>query len=236
MELLKRQQEHDIALTKSLWYNRNPERESRAQATQQKEYADDLEPMIAKIVEQIGELTLVAGRDGQVVGVPHRQTLGQWLKPGNPQKPTITINPREPERPTKPFFCEIGDPHHLEAHLIVDQSDIHLINRDRQAWIKIYGKAETTYTGRISEISRWTRQEIPPELTKIANGEVASRPDPRTGAAKPITAIYEVIVPIENPQLKLEPGLRGFAKIDGGKKPLWWWLRRWWTKLFNFQL
>ena len=50
----------------------------------------------------------------------------------------------------------------------------------------------------------------------MAGGEVASKPDPKTGAAKPLTAVYEVIIPIDNPDLELEPGLRGFAKIDGG--------------------
>ena len=37
------------------------------------------------------------------MGVPHPETVGQWLKPGKP-------------------FCEVGDPHQLEAHLILDQS------------------------------------------------------------------------------------------------------------------
>ena len=50
----------------------------------------------------------------------------------------------------------------------------------------------------------------------MANGEVASKPDPKTGTAKPLTAVYEVIIPVENPDLSFEPGLRGFAKIDGG--------------------
>ena len=63
---------------------------------------------IEKINEQIGKLTLVAHRDGQVIGVPHPETVGQWLKPGKP-------------------FCEVGDPHQLEAHLILDQRDIDLI-------------------------------------------------------------------------------------------------------------
>jgi putative peptide zinc metalloprotease protein len=229
-ELLQRQQDQTINFHKALWYGRSADRENRAQARQHQEFAEKLEPMIEKITEQIGKLTLVAHRDGQVAGVPHRETLGQWLRPGNPLKPG------DPQHPDKPFFCEIGDPYHLEAHLIVEQSDIHLIAVDRRARVKIHGKAERTYTSRVSEIARRTREEVPIELSNLAEGEVASKPDPKTGAAKPITAVYEVIVPIENPELKLEQGLRGFAKIDGGDKPLWWWLWRWWTKLFNFQL
>ena len=83
-------------------------------------------------------------------------------------------------------FCEIGDPRQLEAHLIVDQGDIHLISPDRVAWIKIYGRAETTYKCRVAEISKRSREEVPTELSNMAEGEVASKPDPKTGAAKPL--------------------------------------------------
>ena len=150
-------------------------------------------------------------------GLPHKETIGQWIKPGKP-------------------FCEIGDPHRLEAHLIVDQADINLISADRVAWLKIYGRAETTYKSRVSEIAKRNSDEIPTELSNMAQGEVASKPDPKTGVAKPLTAVYEVIIPVDNPELKLEPGLRGFAKIDGGTYTIAWWLKRWWNKLFNFQI
>ena len=133
-------------------------------------------------------------------------------------------------------LCEIGDPHQLEAHLIVDQGDIHLIRPGAVAWIKIYGRAEKTYYCRVGEISKRSRDEVPTELSNMAQGEVASKADPKTGAAKPLTAVYEVIIPIDNQDLKLEPGLRGFAKIDGGTHTLAWWLLRWWNKMFNFQL
>ena len=91
--------------TRRSGFGQSPERENRAQAKQYEEFAENLEPVIAKITEQIGKLTLISHRDGQVVGSPHKETVGQWLKPGKP-------------------FCEIGDPHQLEAHLIVDQGDI----------------------------------------------------------------------------------------------------------------
>jgi len=216
-DLLQRQSDHDSNLLKSVWYRQSPELENRAQAKQHEEFAQNLEPMIGKIVEQIGKLTLISARDGQVVGSPHKETLGQWLKPGKP-------------------FCEVGDPHHLEAHLIIDQADIHLIVPGRVAWIKVYGKAETTYKGRVSQISPRSREEIPTEMSNMAQGEVASKPDPKTGAAKPLTAVYEVIIPLENPNLNLEPGIRGAAKIDGGTYSLAWWLLRWWNKMFKFQL
>ncbi len=216
-ELIQRQGDQEIAFHKAQWYGRSAARENRAQAKQFEEYAEKLEPMLAKINEQIGKLTLKTNLGGCVVGVPEHQTLGQWLKPGKP-------------------FCEIGDPHRLEAHMILDQSDILLINPKNVAWVKVYGKAETTFKSRVSEISPRSRDEVPTELSNMAGGEVASKPDPKTGNARPLTAVYEVIIPIDNPDLTLQPGLRGFAKIDGGTHTLAWWLLRWWNKLFNFQL
>ena len=231
-ELIQRQQDQEISFTKYLFFKQSPERANRAQAMQAKEYADKLEPMIEKIAGQIGKLTLVSNRDGQVVGAPHRAGVGQWLKPGKTTDPEAKTE--------KPFFCEIGDPHHLEAHLILDQADIHLIKTSNDAWLKVHGKAETTYKSKVSEIAKRTSDEVPTELSNMAEGEVASKPDPKTGNAKPLTAVYEIIIPVENGNLELEPGLRGFAKIEGGtywyQHTLAWQLLRWWNKVFNFQL
>jgi putative peptide zinc metalloprotease protein len=216
-ELSQKQQDQKVNFSKAQWFRQSPERENRAQAKQYEEFAENLEPMIAKVTDQIGKLTLASHRDGQIVGSPHKETIGQWLKPGKP-------------------FCEIGDPRQLEAHLIVDQGDIHLISPNAIAWIKIYGKAETTYKCHVSEIAKRSREEVPTELSNMAGGEVPSKPDPKTGVAKPLTAVYEVIIPLDNTNLTLESGLRGTAKIDGGTYTLAWWLLRWWNKMFNFQL
>jgi putative peptide zinc metalloprotease protein len=216
-EMFERQQDHDIAWHKAQWYHTSPEREYRAQARQQEEFAAKLDTTIEKISQQLGKLTLISNRDGRVVGLPHKETVGQWVKPGKP-------------------FCEVGDPQKLEAHLIVDQSDVNLVKPGHTAWIKIYGRAEKTIKSKVSSIAKRSSDEVPTELSNLANGEVASKPDPKTGTAHPLTAVYEVIIPVDNDDLKFEPGLRGAAKIHGGHYTLAWWLVRWWNKIFNFQL
>ena len=216
-ELVQKQADHAINFAKAQWYNQSPERENRALARQHLQAAEELEPIIQKINEQIDKLTLVAARDGQAMGVPHPETVGQVLKPGKP-------------------FCEVGDPHHIEAHMIVDQADVDLIRLGRRAWVKIYGRSETTYLSEVSEIAKRSRDEIPPELSHDAGGEIAAKADPKTGVVKPQTAVYEAIIPIENPSLTLQPGLRGFAKIDGGTSTFGWWLWRLYFKTFNFRL
>ncbi|MBV8383864.1 MAG: HlyD family efflux transporter periplasmic adaptor subunit [Planctomycetaceae bacterium] len=216
-ERMQLQEQHDVNFVKAQWFGASPDRDSRAQSRQFELMARELEPAIDKLVEQVGKLTLVAPRDGQAMGVPKRETIGQYLKPGKP-------------------FCEVGDPHQLEAHLILDQSDIDLVKLNKTAWVKIYGDSEITFKSKVSEIAKRNREEIPTELSNVAGGEIATKQDPKTNQPKPINAVYEVIIPLDNSRLILQPGLRGFAKIDGGTHTLGWWLWRLITKTFHFTL
>ena len=211
------QEQQGVSWAKARWFSHTDSNGSRALQRQNEQMANDLEPMINKVAEQIGKLTLVADRDGQAIGVQHRETLGQWVKPGKP-------------------FCEVGDPKKLEAHLILEQGDIELVKVNRRAWLKIYGDSEVTWKSQVSEIAERNREEIPPELSNLAGGEVATKQDPKSGQAKPINAVFEVIIPVDNPNMVLQPGLRGFAKIDGGSATLGWWLWRSISKTFHFNL
>jgi putative peptide zinc metalloprotease protein len=213
------QEKHDEAFVKAAFFGvgAGASVDSYAQQKHFEEQAEKLEPVITKVHEQIANLTLVAPRDGIVMGTPHREKLGQWIKPGKP-------------------FCEVADPHLLEAHLIIDQGDIDIVKADRRAWVKVYGDSEVTFVSKVGEVAKRNREEIPPELSNVAGGEIATKQDPKTGEAKPITAVYEVTIPLANPDLKLQPGLRGFAKIDGGTHTLAWWLWRLITKTFHFTL
>jgi multidrug resistance efflux pump len=217
-QLLEQQEANHV---KALWYGTNDALASRAQMKTFYQMEADLEEAIRKVSEQKDKLVLVSPRDGQAMGVPKKETLGQYLKPG------------------KPFF-EVGDPTKLEAHLILDQSDVDLIRREGEkgarAWIKIYGTSEKTWKSHVSEIAPRNREEIPPELSNAAGGEIATKQDEKTGQAKPINAVYEVIIPVDNPDLLLQPKLRGFAKIDAGHSSLAWWLWRLLTKTFHFTL
>jgi putative peptide zinc metalloprotease protein len=216
-ERMQLQEQQSVNFIKASWFGAGNDNSSRAQNRQFEQMANDLEPAIDKVIDQIGKLRLVAHRDGQVMGVPHRETIGQWLKPGKP-------------------FCEVADPHELEAHLVLDQGDIDLVRLGRRTWLKIYGTSEKTYKSHVGEIAKRNREEIPPELSNAAGGEIATKQDPKTNQAKPLTAVYEVIIPLDNSDLSLQPGLRGFAKIDGGTHTLGWWLWRLITKTFHFTL
>jgi putative peptide zinc metalloprotease protein len=221
-ERLAMQEQLDINTVKSDAFGASSLLTNRGLAEQYRQNALDLEPALDKINDQIGKLTLIAPRDGLAIGVPHAETTGQWLKPGKP-------------------FCEVGDPTRLEAHLILDQSDVDLVRfgpggRGPRAWVKVYGDSERTHYTRVAEVAKRNSDEIPPELSNLAEGEIATKPDQKTGQAKPLSAVYEVIIPLDNSDHSLQPGLRGFAKIDGGTYTVGWWLWRLITKTFHFTL
>ncbi len=48
--------------------------------------------------------------------------------------------------------------------------------------------------------------EVPTELSNLAEGEIASKPDPKTGAAKPMNAVYEIIIPVDNSDPRARAG------------------------------
>jgi putative peptide zinc metalloprotease protein len=210
-------EQHDINMVKADTFDRSDKFADHGLAEEYRQHAEKLEPALQRVQEQIDKLNLFAARDGRAIGVPHRGTTGQYLKPGKP-------------------FCEIGDPARLEAHLILDQTDIDLVHIDRRAWVKIYGDSERTIRSKVRTVARRNREEIPPELSNQAGGEIATKQDEKKGTPKPLTAVYEVIIPIDNTNLHLQPGLRGFAKIDGGYSSLGWWLWRLITKTFHFTL
>jgi putative peptide zinc metalloprotease protein len=216
-ERLQLQELHDTNMLKADLLARSEKLSDHDMAEEHRKHAETLEDALTKIDEEIGKLTLYAGRDGQAIGVPHPETTGQYLKPGKP-------------------FCEIGDPVKLEAHLILDQTDVDLIKTGSKSWIKIYGDSERTVRSRVREVAQRNREEIPPELSNQAGGEIATKQDEKKGTVKPITAVFEVIIPVDNADLHLQPGLRGFAKIDGGYSSLGWWLWRVITKTFHFTL
>ena len=217
LERIETQAEHDANLAKYHWYQREGSNSGRALALQFQNLALDLEAKLNQLNTQLKDLNLVAERDGQVIGLPQPNTIGQWVKPDKP-------------------VCEVGDPHFLEAHLLIDQGDIDLIKQGNLARVKIYGTSELTFKGRVAEVTERNRDEIPPELSNAAGGEIATKNDPKTGQPKPLTTLFEVTIPIDNPHLLLHPGQRGFAKIDGGTHRLGWWLWRLLTRTFHFTL
>ncbi len=211
------QEELELNRVKAAYFSRSKDLEGRRLARQHSTLADELEPVVARINDQISHLYLVADRDGQVIGVPKRETTGSWVRPDK-------------------AFCEIANPKKLQAQVIIDQGDVDLLQTGSKAWVKIYGLSERTYRTEIAEIASRNRDEIPAELSNVGGGEIAAEQDKKTGKIKSVSAVFELLLPLDNEDLSLHVGQRGFAKIDGGTSTLAWFIWRTLSKTFHFAL
>jgi putative peptide zinc metalloprotease protein len=193
--------------------------------------ADELEPALEKVTEQISRLTLYAPRSGMVQKMPHPETIGMVLQPGE----------------GKPL-CEVVDPARLKAVMLLDQTDVDLVREvsrpadgstepiKPRAWLKVYGKGKHTVVSRLDKVAKRVREDLPPELSTLGGGEVPAQPDQQTGTVKPMSAVFEAAIPIDNSDGTLQPGMRGKARIDAGSMSLGAWIVRTFMKTFHFTL
>ncbi|MBI3467921.1 MAG: hypothetical protein HY000_33355, partial [Planctomycetes bacterium] len=98
-----------------------------------------------------------------------------------------------------------------------------------------YSHALKIIEGNIRDIQNVDVEDLPPELSNLAGGEVPTKTDPLTGHEKPIHTYYYAVVPLEDTYGFLQPRLRGMAKIEAKKMPLGPRLWRLFKRTFHFE-
>jgi hypothetical protein len=97
--------------------------------------------------------------------------------------------------------------------------------------------AEWSYISTIEHVSSDNQKTTPTHLSSLHGGDLPSKAD-ATGAARPLSPIYEAIVPLpaaeKGPYLRI--GLVGKAKITTAPRTLWARLVRYLLHTFNFEL
>ncbi len=195
----------------------SPNDARRRQVQEQLKMAKGYEQQAETVQKDINRLVLKAHRAGTVMRPPKPEQLGIFLEVGPAP------------------FCQIGDPKKLQAWLVVDQADQELIREGQKVKLKFYSQTLSIVDGVISKIPNVNVDRLPPELANEAGGEVATTTDPETGQQIPIHTLYYAVVPLENPDLHLQPGLRGKAKIQALKISLAERVWRWVKGLFHFE-
>jgi putative peptide zinc metalloprotease protein len=183
-------------------------------------------------------LRLVAPRSGTVLPPPLVEKQGDE----SVHLPTWHGSPLEPENlgahlviGTK--LCQVGDPHSLEARLAVDQNDVEFVAPGQRVEIMLTQTAEWSYVSNIERVSTENVKATPTHLSSLHGGDLPSKAD-ATGAARPLSPIYEAVVPLpetdKGPFLRI--GLVGKAKITTAPRTLWARLVRYLSHTFNFEL
>ena len=134
------------------------------------------------------------------------------------------------------MFCQIGDPHSMEAVVIIDQADIEFLRKKQQVDIKLEQLPYLTLTSEVQEIGTHKLDVSPKHLTNKSGGELPTKTD-EAGVERPLTTSYQVrVFPLDDSDGLLRIGLRGQAKIHVAPKSIGWRLWRWFTQTFHFRL
>jgi putative peptide zinc metalloprotease protein len=132
-------------------------------------------------------------------------------------------------------FCQIGDPAHWQANLVIDQADVEFVRPGQTVKIKLDELPHDTLRGEIEEVARHDLKISPRQLSNKSGGELATRTD-AAGIERPLNVSYEARVPLDDPEGLFRLGLRGRAKIHTAPQTLGQRLWRYLTQTFHFKL
>ena len=131
--------------------------------------------------------------------------------------------------------CELGDPHYMEAIIVVEQGNVELVDVEQQVRIKLDAYAGEIIRCEITEIAEKRLDVAPEALSQNLGGGVATRTD-ASGVQRPLHASYVALVPIDNSNGRLRPGMRGRAKIRVAPRTLGQRLGRLIARTVRFEL
>lgn len=191
----------------------------------------DLQERLKRRTDDQKRLTLAAPRSG-IVMPPRSQS------PEVPQGqlPTWSDTPLEPRNigaylQTGTPFCLIGDPNHLEAIAMIDQTDVDFVRPGASVRIKLEELPDETLTGKVEAVAQIDMQVAPREL--VDQGDLPSRTDP-SGAVHPLQTFYQARISLDDLPLALRDRSAGRAKIAAPAQSLASRLGRWLEETFQF--
>jgi len=187
--------------------------------------------------QDLDRLQLVAPADGTVLPAPPRPDDSR-RRPGQlplwAGSPLDTVNHGAHLTPGDQL-CLIGNPHDLEAVLVIDQADIEFVRPGQEVQIKLDAYPAATLRSEIEDIARVELQATPPSLSSQAGGELATRTDP-AGMQRPLSTSYQARAALPEVDEPLQPGLRGRGKIAAQPRSLGWRLGRFLARTFHFEI
>jgi putative peptide zinc metalloprotease protein len=146
-------------------------------------------------------------------------------------------------------FCTIGDPRHLRALMPVSPADYRLLQEDKiqnlQVTMRVQGRAETTWKGKVTLLYESNANEVPAQLTSKLGGPVPTRPPTQSASQgqqgqsnsfQPQAQQYLVDIAFLNPDNCIEPGTLAQVKIHCRWRSCAWWIWRTASSTFDLGL
>ncbi len=203
------------------------------------ELLESAEEQLARHKEDLAKLEVRAEATGTVMTAALRKT------PPNPEEQLpqwdgSLLDPRNVGAFLQPHdeLCVIGEPERYEAVLAVDQADLASLKPGQLVRIKLDAYADEVVETTIEseeDISREPMKYTSQSMSVQAGGRVATRTD-STGGARPLSATYQVTVPLKGYAGQFKMGQRGRAKISAEPRSLGDRLWRYLTDTFHFEI
>jgi putative peptide zinc metalloprotease protein len=183
------------------------------------------------------DLNLIASRDGRIIAPPNVVASPEGA-PGSPL-PRWSGTPMDSKNRGAHFdastlFCIVGDPEKMQAMLVVDESDIELVDVGQNVQMMLDEFPGERFQGKVISVSQESLSELPRELSMTNGGSVGVEPSPG-GKEVPLLTSYEVLVSFDAPARQLLTGFRGNAKVEVESLPLGQQLVRYLQTVINFR-
>jgi putative peptide zinc metalloprotease protein len=182
------------------------------------------------------KLVLAAPRDGVILPAPNvpprpdpAGTLPAWA--GNPLQPR-NLGATLAEGTV---LCLVGEPERFEAVMLVDQSEVEFVARGQRIELRLDAFPGRTLTGTVAMIAEARVEGGAERLSVKAGGQVPTETD-QAGREQPISASYEALMTVDDPDGVFTPGMRGTARIRVGSRTVGGWLLRLLWQTFNFRM
>jgi putative peptide zinc metalloprotease protein len=193
-----------------------------------------LERRLAQQRQDEARLVLRAPADGIVIPAPLRsqREIRRPALPGWEGTPLDVINAGCWLEPGT-LLCQVGDPAGVAPVVMIDQSEIDLVQPGQTVRLRVAEWPAAVLTGTIAEVAAINMQILPREAA--AGGDVAARRDP-AGVLRPVEATYTARVVLDRHSQQLLLRGRGRAKVTTAPAPLAQRLYRAVRQTFHFRL
>jgi putative peptide zinc metalloprotease protein len=131
--------------------------------------------------------------------------------------------------------CVVGNPHHFDAVIVIDQTDRDFIEKDSTVEIRLANLPGKVFESHVASISPETLKVSPRALSNKVGGDLATETD-ESGLERPIKPTYQANAPLDDLNGEIVIGTRGTAKIHAGYQSLGQRGWRYLSRTFNFEL
>jgi putative peptide zinc metalloprotease protein len=133
------------------------------------------------------------------------------------------------------LICQIGDPHQMDAVLIIDQAYIDLVKKDQQVRVLLEAYTRRAYDSKIEEIASTEVKYVSRGMSTQAQGRLETKAD-AAGQFRPLNTSYQARAPLLDVDDSLQAGMQGQARIYTGWQTIFGRVSRFVAKTFNFDL